>query len=161
MSDLNTSLRAMQLEQLLLAFAFLISYPLSLSQYVGVRGRSFAALAALLAAIGFSAMTSPWLHGVMLLGFAVVGMGLFIATVWTLSAVLGVVRVAGPNLTEALVDEVPAQQLGDEAPVAGVRRVHVHSGWASDARPRRPRGAFAKRMLRSAHTAGAESKARY
>jgi hypothetical protein len=130
-----------------------------LSRYVGIRGRAYAGLAALLAAIGFAAMTSPWLHGVMLLGFAVVGMGLFIAAVWTLSAILGVVSVGWSRPAERLAEEEGSQE-GEWAPSPRVRHVHVHSGWSAAAKLRRPRGSLARRMLRSAQAEGAASKAR-
>lgn len=150
MSDLNTSLHAMQFEQLLLAFAFLISYPLSLSHYVGVRGRIVAVLASLVAAVGFASMTTPWLHGVMLLVFAILGMGVFIAAVWGLSAVLGVVRIDAQPGDEALAEEPQARDAEEPTLVFG-RRVHVHAPWPAPARVRRPRGAIARRVLRASH----------
>ena len=170
MSDLNTSLHAMQFEQLLLAFAFLISYPLTLSAFAGTFGRRCAAGAALLAATGFAATTTPWLHGVMLIVFAVVGFGLFIATVWAMSAVLGVLRIDAVR-TQSASDEVNRLHLAEERvvqmqpvemqpvdvqtidiePVASARRVRARSAWPSSAKPRRPRNAFTKRVLHSSN----------
>ena len=92
MNELDNSLHAIGLEQFVLAFAFLISYPLSLSSFAGVRGRRWAGLAALAAAAGFSALTDPWMNGVLLLAVAVVGIGLFVAAVWAMSAMLGLVE---------------------------------------------------------------------
>jgi len=181
MSDLNTSLHAMQFEQLLLAFAFLISYPLTLSAFAGTFGRRCAAGAALLAATGFAAMTTPWLHGVMLVVFAVVGFGLFIATVWSMSAILGVLRIdavrtqRAPDEVEHLhvfeehvvqtqsvdmqpVDVQPAVDMQpidlqpiDLQPAASARRVRARSAWPSAPKPRRPKSAFTKRVLHSSN----------
>jgi hypothetical protein len=158
MSDLNTSLHAMQFEQLLLAFAFLISYPLTLSAFAGTFGRRCAAGAALLAATGFVATTTPWLHGVMLIVFTVVGFGFFIAAVWSMSAILGVLRIDAIR-TQSASDEVEQHHLVEKRvvqvqpidiqPVASTRRVRVRSAWPLAAKPRRPRTAFTKRVLHS------------
>jgi hypothetical protein len=88
MSDVGNSLQAMGAEQYLLAFVFLASYALAIGGFIGERGRRVAACAALLAAIIFAMLTDPWEQGVMLVTFALVGMGLFTGAAWGLWAVL-------------------------------------------------------------------------
>lgn len=88
MSDVGNSLQAMRAEQYLLAFVFLASYAMALGGFVGERGRRVAACAAFLSAVLFAMLTDPWEQGVMLVAFALVGMGLFAGAAWTLWAVL-------------------------------------------------------------------------
>lgn len=87
-SELSNSLHTMGLEQHLFAFAFLGSYLLALGQWFGTKGRLRAALAAVVAAIGFAAMADPWIHGAMLMLVVVAGIGVHIGAVWVLSRLL-------------------------------------------------------------------------
>jgi hypothetical protein len=89
MSELHTTLRTMGFLQLLLAFVFLTGYALALSSLTGALGRKRSGAVALLAAIAFAALTQPWVHGVLLMAFAVAGLGLFIGLAWALSRVFG------------------------------------------------------------------------
>jgi hypothetical protein len=89
MNQINTSLQAMGVEQYLMAFVFLASYSLALSQFIGSRGRLYAALAAVVSAIAFARFTDPWENGVLVIAFTLVAMGLFAGTVWALWAVFG------------------------------------------------------------------------
>jgi hypothetical protein len=91
-SELDQTLRAMDFVQLLLAFAFLTGYALALGELFGALGRRRAALAALVAACGFTAMTNPWVHGALLVVFAIAGVGLFIAIVWAFGYAFGMAR---------------------------------------------------------------------
>jgi hypothetical protein len=75
-------LRAMGPEQLLLGLVFLAGYALALGQFATPRGRVVAATTAAVAAIGFAAFSNPWEVGVMLVGFASVGMALFAGAAW-------------------------------------------------------------------------------
>ena len=77
MSELQDTLRNMGFVQLLLAFVFLTGYALALSSLTGALGRKRAGIVALLAALAFVATTQPWVHGVLLMVFAVAGLGLF------------------------------------------------------------------------------------
>ncbi|HEY2925282.1 hypothetical protein [Piscinibacter sp.] len=104
MNELDTSLHAIGPEQFVLAFAFLISYPLSLSSFAGLRGRRWAGLGAFAAAAGFAALTDPWMNGVLLLAVAVVGVGLFVAAVWAMSAMLGLVEGRMARTTDVASD---------------------------------------------------------
>ena len=89
MSELQDTLRNMGFVQLLLAFVFLTGYALALSSLTGALGRKRAGIVALLAAFAFVATTQPWVHGVLLMVFAVAGLGLFMGTAWLLSRLFG------------------------------------------------------------------------
>jgi hypothetical protein len=82
--DVAVNLEAMKLEQYVLAFVFLGSYAFALGEFIGARGRVIAIVTALAAAVAFVALTEPWELGVMVVAFALVGMGLFAGAAWLL-----------------------------------------------------------------------------
>lgn len=84
MHDVAQVLRMMGSEQLFLALVFLASYSLALGEFATARGRLIAAATACAAAAGFAAFSHPWEAGVVLLGFAFVGVAVFSGTVWML-----------------------------------------------------------------------------
>jgi hypothetical protein len=84
MGDVVQVLRTMGSEQLFLALVFLASYSLALGEFATARGRVIAAATACGAAAGFAAFSHPWEAGVVLLGFAFVGVALFTGTAWML-----------------------------------------------------------------------------
>jgi hypothetical protein len=94
LNELDHTLHAMSLVQMLLMCTFLTSYPLALGEMFGTLGRRRAGLIALVAAVGFAATTPVWVHGAILIAFAVMGVGVFIGAVWALSTVLGAGRQA-------------------------------------------------------------------
>ena len=77
----------MGLPQLLLALIFLCSYGVALGGMLGATGRWRAAGVAASTAIGFGFLTDPWEHAVMMVAFAVIGFGLFLALAWLLARV--------------------------------------------------------------------------
>jgi hypothetical protein len=79
-------LTAMGPEQLFLALVFLTGYALALGQFATPRGRVIAATTALVAAIVFAGVSNPWEAGVVLVGFASMGMALFAGAAWILWA---------------------------------------------------------------------------
>jgi len=85
MSDLQHSLRHMGWTQLVLALIFLCSYGLALGSLLGPLGRWRAGGVAAVAALAFGFFTDPWEHAVMLVAFALIGFGLFIAAAWLLT----------------------------------------------------------------------------
>ena len=87
MSELNKTLHQLTLAQYLLALVFLLGYGTALGAMFGRTGRLRALLLALLAAVGFAALTQPWEQGVLLVLCAIGGIGLFIAVAWAFSAV--------------------------------------------------------------------------
>lgn len=101
MGDLGATLNGMGFVQLVLAFAFLTSYALAIGGMFGALGRRRAALAAFAAAVGFAAMTAPWVNGVLLVVFAIAGIGLFIALAWGLSLGFGAVRTHAGKAADA------------------------------------------------------------
>jgi len=84
MGDVVQVLRTMGSEQLFLALVFLASYSLALGEFATARGRVIAAATAFAAAGGFAAFSHPWEAGIVLLGFAFVGVALFTGTAWML-----------------------------------------------------------------------------
>lgn len=105
MGELHDSLRGMGFVQLLLTQLFLASYAVALGGFSGPRGRARAALAALLSAIAFVVISPRWEHGALLVALAVGGLGLFVATVSLLSAMLGVGRSKVPATAPVLLEE--------------------------------------------------------
>ena len=88
-SDVFGSLRAMNQLQLLFAFVAFIGYAFAQGSLLAVRGRRAAWIVAALAAIGFAFESDDWTHATVLLGFAIAGLGSFVAVVWLTSRVLG------------------------------------------------------------------------
>src|SRR5688572_8371041 len=74
----------MKPEQYVLAFVFLGSYAFALGEFIGPRGRRIAVATAFGAAAAFAGLTDPWELGVMVVAFALVGMGVFSGAVWVL-----------------------------------------------------------------------------
>lgn len=113
------SLKSMSQVQLLLAFIACIGYAFAQGSLLPSRGRRIAWFAAALAAGGFAFDSADWTHATMLLGFALGGMGIFVALVWLTSRALGVSRAA------PIVDTAPAKSAADLAtPDAQSRPVH-------------------------------------
>jgi hypothetical protein len=106
MGDVVLVLRTMGSEQLFLALVFLASYSLALGEFATARGRVIAAATACAAAAGFAAFSQPWEAGVVLLGFAFVGVALFTGAAWMLW--MATPREGGQA----------AQQLAVSAPIA-------------------------------------------
>jgi len=88
MAELGDSLERMTFVQLLLLFAFLTSYVLTLGGMLSVRSRQRTALLALVLAVAFSALTDPWVHGALLMVFVIAGLGLFVMLTWLLARLL-------------------------------------------------------------------------
>ena len=114
MVAVHSSLHNMGVEQYLLAFLFLASYAFALSEFMGRRGRLYAMLFAAAAAIGFAARTEPWEHGVLVVAFALVAMGLFAGTAWVLWALAERSRQVPP---EAGAAPLPAQSRDGHLPL--------------------------------------------
>jgi hypothetical protein len=85
----SQTLQSMGVEQYLMAFLFLGCYCMSLSQFIGTRGRRWAVAGAGTATIAFVALCDPWENGVLVVAFTLVSMGGFAAAVWLLWALFG------------------------------------------------------------------------
>ncbi len=89
LDDVLGSLRLMTQWQLLLAFLACTGYALAQGGLIESRGRRIAASVALLAAAGFAFESTEWMRAAMLIAFAIAGLGLFVATAWLISRMLG------------------------------------------------------------------------
>ena len=103
--SLQDSLAAMGFIELGFALLALCCYALAFNGALGLQFRMFAAAAAFVAAGAFAAFTDPWVHGVILIAIGIAGMGLFVAVVWGLSAVLGLSRRGAAEPIPELVPE--------------------------------------------------------
>ncbi|MEY4564978.1 MAG: hypothetical protein RLZZ618_4255 [Pseudomonadota bacterium] len=88
MSELNHSLQNMGVMQYLLAVTFLCCYALALGGFLGAGARVGLAAVGVGSAFGFVVLTDVWVHGLLLIIFAVAGIGLFIGTAWVLKALV-------------------------------------------------------------------------
>ena len=124
MSELDKTLNQLTLEQHLLAAVFLLGYGTVLGSMFGPTGRRRALLLAIMAAIGFAALTHPWEHGVLLVLCAIGGVGLFIAVASAFSAIAALDRwVATPP--NSIRTGSPPPDLRDAAAQAVARAAHV------------------------------------
>ena len=105
LGDVFDSLKAMSLLQLLLAFFACTGYAIAQGRLFGARGRRRAWVLAAVGAAGFAFESAEWTYATMLLGFAVAGLGLFVAAVWFASWALGFARTRMPPPVDTLVDE--------------------------------------------------------
>jgi hypothetical protein len=112
-SELHLTLRSMGFMQLLIAIVFLAGYSVACSTLFGSRGRTRAAGVALIAAVAFTALTQPWVHGALMVAGAVAGLGLFSAIGWILSAALH-----HPQAGAAVADELAPEEALQPEPVA-------------------------------------------
>lgn len=104
------SLGSMSLLQLLLAFVACAGYAFAQGSLLPPRGRQAAWGATVVAAVGFTIESPDWTLGAMLLGFAVAGLGTFVALVWVTSRLIGFGRETDPAAAEAPADSsFPAQ----------------------------------------------------
>ena len=116
MRDVVEIARTMGPEQLFLALVFLASYSLALGEFATARGRLWAVVFGLAAAIAFSALSHPWEGGIVLIACASVGMALFSATVWALS-------VATSERAPRVVAQAPVANLARARAVSSSRSV--------------------------------------
>lgn len=123
--DVAGKLEAMKPEQYVLAFGFLGSYAFALGEFIGPRGRRIAIATAIGAAAAFAGFTDPWELGVMVVAFALVGMGLFAGAVW----LLWLVASRMPVERSAPVRPAPA------TPPAAAPRAEVDASTAATASP--------------------------
>jgi hypothetical protein len=97
------SLGSMGQLQLLLAFVACAGYAFAQGNLLPARGKRFAWGVTTIAVIGFEIECPDWTLGAMLLGFAVAGLGTFVALVWVTSQALGL----GREPAESALDESP------------------------------------------------------
>lgn len=117
LGDVFGSLKSMSQLQLLLAFIACIGYALAQGGLLPANGRCIAWCTAALAAVGFAFESSDWTYATVLLGFAIAGIGSFVAAAWLTSRALGIGRVPAalplestepaPNAAPVLVEAKP------------------------------------------------------
>ncbi len=103
MSELHHSLESMGVLQYLFAVVFLICYALAIGDFLGAGARPAVGAIGLASAVGFSFATDPWVHGVLLTAFAVIGIGLFLGLAWLLKALFA--SAVGEVSVEAAYDD--------------------------------------------------------
>ena len=127
MDDILLTLNNLSLVQMVLAWLFVASYALALGGMLGPKGSLRAGLVAALAAVLFSALSLDWVHGALLVVFAVGGMGLFVAASWLLTFSLGrLISHRGQRADETAA--LPVAQAANARPVRTLRdlwRTHV------------------------------------
>lgn len=129
LGDVFGSLKSMSQLQLLLAFVACIGYAFAQGSLLLQRGRRIAWCAAVIAAAGFAFESADWTCAAMLLGFAVAGMGSFVALVWLTSRALGFGAARAAQQPPDSLDSEPAFTT---VPVSGRPRAtrpgeHAHS----------------------------------
>ena len=88
-ADVLSSLRSMTQLQLLLAFLACTGYALAQGGLIGPRGRRIAWGVTLFSTLVFAFESTEWMHAAMLATFGVAGLGLFVASAWMISRLLG------------------------------------------------------------------------
>jgi hypothetical protein len=112
--------------QLLLAIVFLASYSVASSTLFGGRGRLRAGGVALVAAGGFTALTNPWEHGLLMVAGAIGGLGLFSAIGWILSTAFKLPRGSVAVDDEGVVTAEPAAEPAViSAPARAPQHTHI------------------------------------
>ena len=89
LGNVFASLQTMSLLQLLLGLVACTGYALAQGSIVGGRTRVIACGTAFSAALGFASEAPEWTYGVMLIAFAITGLGVFIVAVCWLSTLMG------------------------------------------------------------------------
>ena len=89
LGNVFASLQTMGLLQLLLGLVACTGYALAQGSIVGARTRVIAFGTAFSAALGFAIEAPEWTYGVMLIAFAVTGLGIFVVAVCWLSTLMG------------------------------------------------------------------------
>lgn len=84
MAELHQSLQTMGVVQHLCGVAFLMLYALALGGFLGSDSRLRIVASAVLAATAFVAMSDVWVHGVLMIAFAVLSAAAYLALAWML-----------------------------------------------------------------------------
>ena len=121
-NDVAESLRAMTSLHLLLAFLAFIGYMLAEGQLAPARVRVYSGFIAAASALWFVIDSPQWTAGAMLIALAVGAIGLFTATVWLLSAALGLRRTASIGVAAQPLPEAPGIPADRRAPIVAATR---------------------------------------
>jgi hypothetical protein len=110
------SLGSMSQLQLLLAFVACAGYAFAQGNLLPEKGRRVAWAATAIAAIGFAIESENWTFAAMLLGFAVAGLGTFVALVWITSRALGFGQNSAPVATDSMFADSALPALPEPRP---------------------------------------------
>lgn len=86
MDGIQLTLKNLTFAQMVLAWFFVGCYSLALGGMLGPKGSLRSGGLALLAALSFAALSDNWVHGALLVLFAIAGMGLFVALSWAMAS---------------------------------------------------------------------------
>jgi hypothetical protein len=85
MDGILVTLKNLSFAQMVLAWLFVACYALALGGMLSTKGRLRAIGAAVISSVSFAALSDDWVHGALLMLFAVGGMALFVITSWVLT----------------------------------------------------------------------------
>jgi hypothetical protein len=85
MDGILVTLKNLSFAQMVLAWLFVACYALALGGMLSTQGRLRAIGAAVISSVSFAALSDDWVHGALLMLFAVGGMALFVITSWVLT----------------------------------------------------------------------------
>lgn len=85
MDGILLTLKNVGLAQMVLAWLFVACYALAVGGMLGARGTWRAGGMAICAGVAFSVLSHNWVHGVLLVLFAIAGMALFVIATWGLA----------------------------------------------------------------------------
>jgi hypothetical protein len=114
MSELNHTLQHIGALQLVLALLFLGAYAMLLGGFIDGRAQAWLLGVATVSVLGFVALTDPWVHGILLAAFVIVGMGVFIAATWLVTALAR--RGTGVDANSELMVGYPTEMLLEDQP---------------------------------------------
>jgi hypothetical protein len=84
MEGILTTLQTMSFAQMICAWVFVGCYALAVGGMLGGTGSLRAGLVAATAGVLFAFFSDEWVHGALLIIFAIAGMGFFVAAAWLL-----------------------------------------------------------------------------
>ena len=127
MDGIFLTLNTLSFAQMVLAWLFVACYALALGGMLGTTGSMRAGLTAALSGVLFAVFSDQWVHGALLVLFAVAGMGLFVAAAWALA------RSGAWLLTQG--EHQPARTPVPRAPVAAPSAGGLRALWRSRVAP--------------------------
>lgn len=108
MDGIVVTLKNLTLAQMVLAWLFVACYALAVGGMLGAKGSLRSGSVAALSGVAFAALSDDWVHGALLMVFAVGGMALFVATSWALAHGLAWVLTRGARRSAALTGQTAA-----------------------------------------------------
>lgn len=119
--------------QYLFAVLFLICYALAIGDFLGAGARPAVLGLGGASAVAFSFFTDPWVHGVLLVTLAVIGIGLFLGLAWLLKALF--VSAVGDVSVEAAYDDAVSVSAAVDEELALLEQAPPRAQTPPDARP--------------------------